>query len=176
MPAAPPPALPFVDWKACPFEGCTYGRWTALGHVDVYDRWTAHRKRIAALSNGDTVTAITGLVVTFRPGIIRMDRDLPEQGLKRGDRLLTYSYRGEGFSAVWFHGRYEPEFDISFAKWPDGFGCGGDHCAATYIAPGKKVWWAEIELESGRKGWVNMSVPKFDGINTLCSLPPKLTR
>lgn len=48
------------------------------------------------------VTGITGAVVTFRPGLIRMDRDLPEQNLRRGDTILTYAYRGEGFSAVWF--------------------------------------------------------------------------
>jgi hypothetical protein len=71
---------------------------------------------------------------TFRPGIIRMDRDYagaglvgpaPAQDLKRGDILLTYAYRGEGFSAVWFKGTYYSDFDISFTKWPDGQGCGG---------------------------------------------------
>jgi hypothetical protein len=61
-----------------------------------------------------------------------MDRDLLEQNLKRGEIVLTYAYRGEGYSAVWFQGKYYPEFDISFTKCPDGLGCGGAHCAATY--------------------------------------------
>ena len=169
--AAGPPGLPFLDWKACPFEGCTYRRWTAREKVDVYDTWEERRRRIAKLSSGDTVVGITGVVITVRPGTIRIDRDLPEQNLQRGDTILTYTYRGEGFSAVWFHGRYYSEFDISFTRWPDGTGCGGEHCAATYIDLGRKVWWAEVDLSSGRKGWVNMNESNFDGTDMLCFLP-----
>ena len=44
----------------------------------------------------------------------------PEQDLRRGDTILTYAYGGEGFSAVWFKGKYHTQFDISFAKLPDG--------------------------------------------------------
>ena len=98
-----------------------------------------------------------------------MDRDLPEQNLHRGETILTYAYRGEGTSAVWLEGRYYPDFDISFTKWPDGMGCGGTNCAATYIDLGNKVWWAEIEFSSKRKGWVNMNRAKFDGVSLICS-------
>lgn len=156
-----PPALPFYDWNACPGEGCAYGQWTARKRVSVFDTWKQKRQVIAHLSIGDKVAGITGLVITFRPGIILMDRDLPEHHLKRGETLLTYTYRGEGYSAVWFNGRYDPEFDISFAKWPDGSGCGGEHCAATYTDLGKNVWWAEVKLRSGHTGWVNMNDAVF---------------
>lgn len=118
--AAAPPKLPFLDWGACPFEGCTYHRWTARKQLNVYDTWEASRRRIAQLSKGETVVGFTGLVITFRPGVIRMDRDFPGQNLKRGETILSYTYRGEGFSAVWFSGRYDPVFDISFhqmARW-----------------------------------------------------------
>jgi hypothetical protein len=163
----PEPSLPFFDWKACPFEGCAYRQWTAREAVTVYDTWKQDRRSIARLSAGDTVDGVTGVVITFKPGVIRMDRDLPDQGLKRGDTILTYTYRGEGFAAVWFKGRYYSEFDISFAKGPDGGGCGGAHCAATYVDPGKKVWWAEVKLTSGRMGWVDMGQASFDGVDML---------
>ena len=91
-----------------------------------------------------------------------MDRDLPEQNLKRGEIVLTYAYRGEGYSAVWFQGKYYPEFDISFTKWPDGSGCGGAHCAATYTDLGKKTWWAQVRLLSGMTGWIDMTTADFD--------------
>jgi len=48
------------------------------------------------------VIGITGLVITIRLGRVRMDRDLAEQNLKTGDEILTYNYRGEGYSAVWW--------------------------------------------------------------------------
>lgn len=163
------PALPVFDWKACPFEGCAYRRWTARKPVVVYDTWKNRRKKIADLSVGDHVNGITGVVITYRPGRIRMDSDLPESGLKKGDTVLTYAYRGEGFAAAWYNGTYDSEFDILFAKWPDGSGCGGDHCAATYVDLGKTVWWAELRLPSGRVGWVDMNASEFDGVDLLAN-------
>jgi hypothetical protein len=151
-------ALPFYDWGACPYEKCAYREWTAHRSVTVYDTWEQARRPIAELAEGDKVTGITGVVVTLKPGLIRMDRDLPKENLQRGDTVLTYAWRGEGFSAVWFKGRYYPDFDISFTKWPDGQGCGGEHCAATYMDLGSKSWWAEVKLNSGRTGWVEMDL------------------
>jgi hypothetical protein len=152
------PALPFYDWGACPYETCAYRQWTAHRSVTVYSAWKQGRRTIAQLAAGETVTGLTGVVITFQPGVIRMDRDLPGQGLLQGDTVLTFAYRGEGFSAVWFKGRYHRDFDISFAKWPDGTGCGGAHCAATYMDLGRKSWWAKVRLKSGRTGWVEMDL------------------
>jgi hypothetical protein len=133
-----------------------YREWTVHKAIAVYNTWKPEQREIAKLSTGDRVTGVTGVVITYRPGTVRMDRDFPEQNLKRGEIILTYAYRGEGFSAVWFQGRFYPEFDISFAKWPDGTGCGGAHCAATYVDLGEKQWWAEVRLKSGAIGWLDM--------------------
>jgi hypothetical protein len=156
-----PPALPFYDWGACPYESCVYRQWTAHRSATVYDTWKPERRPIAQLQVGEQVTGITGTVVTYQPGLIRMDGNLPDRDLQRGDTVLTYAYRGEGFSAVWFKGKYHSLFDISFAKWPDGTGCGGAHCAATYMDLGRKSWWAEVKLISGRTGWVEMDLAQM---------------
>ena len=150
------PVLPFYDWKACPFEGCTYGKWVARKPTTAYTTWKAVRQSVMQILAGDAVTALDGVVITTVPGTIRMDRDLPAENLKQGDTILTYAYRGEGFSAVWFKDKYYAEFDISFARWPDGYGCGGAHCAATYLDLGKKDWWAEVKLESGQTAWIDL--------------------
>jgi hypothetical protein len=161
------PALPFFDWKTCPFEGCSYRQWTAAKYIVVYDTWKHSRHEIAQLSKGDQVIGVTGVVITFKPGVIRMDRDLPEQNLKQGDTILTYTYVGEGFSAVWFKGNYYSQFDLTFVKAPDGGGCSGAHCAATLVDSGKHVWWAEVKLKSGKVGWVNMDEAEFEGVDML---------
>jgi hypothetical protein len=158
------PALPFYDWGACPYERCGYGeggKWTVHRPVTVYDTYKEGRRAVGHLAVGDKVIGITGVVITFKPGVVRMDRDLPDQDLRRGDDILTYAFRGEGFSAVWFKGKYHSEFDISFAKWPDGSGCGNEHCAATYVDLGKKSWWAQVKLASGVTGWVDMELDKM---------------
>jgi hypothetical protein len=117
------PALPFYHWGACPYERCVYGGpWAANRSVTVYDTWRQGRRPVAQIAAGDKVTGITGVVITFKPGLIMMDRDLPDKDLRRGDTVRTYGDYSEGFSAVWFKGRYFSEFDISFAKLPDGTG------------------------------------------------------
>jgi hypothetical protein len=166
-PSLRPPALPYFDWNACPFEGCTYRQWTARKPAIVYDTWKQQRRVVERLSTGDKVIAVTGVVITFKPGVVRMDRDLPDRNLARGDRILTYANRGEGFSAAWYKGTYYPWLDISFTKWPNGQGCGGTHCAATYVDLGKKVWWAQVKLKAGRVGWIDMTDAEFDGIDLL---------
>src|ERR1051326_9060917 len=79
------PDLPFFDWNACPFEGCTYRQWTAQKTVVVYDTSKQGRRAIARVASGDKVVATTGVVITFKPGVIRVDRDLSDQNLKRGE-------------------------------------------------------------------------------------------
>jgi hypothetical protein len=168
--AVSPPVLPYVEQGVCPFEGCQYATWTALKEATVYDRWQEGRHAIASVAPKEKVTGLTGVVITFKPGVIRVDRDLPEQKLKRGDTILTYSYQGEGFSVVWVNGKLEHDYDISFTKWPDGSGCGGQYCAATYIDLGKKEWWAQVKLESGTIGWINMANARFNGTDGLAVL------
>jgi len=168
----PAPKLPFFDWNACPFEGCTYREWTASAAVDVFDTWKPNRKRIATLATNAVVTGISGVVITYKPGLIRLNTDLPEDNLHRGETILTYTYRGEGFSAVWFNGRFYHDYDITFAKWPDGSGCLGSDCAGTYVDLGEKVWWAKVKMSSGSVGWVNMNDGKFDGVDQFALVVP----
>ncbi len=165
--STPPPTLPYVAQNKCPFEGCVYREWTALKDMPVYDTWGDGRRRTGTLGKGEKVVALGGLVVTHRPGVIHVDRDIPEVGLKRGDSVLTYTYAGEGFSQVWVNGRFHEEFDISNAKWPDGTGCGGTHCGATYVDLGQNSWWAELRLKSGVTAWVDMEDFPFSGVSRM---------
>ena len=145
------PELPRFDWNACPFEGCTYREWTAAEATPVYDTWKGTRQQIAQLAVGDKVFAITGVVITKKPGVIRVDEDMPERKLKKGDIILTYTYHGEGDSEACFQGRYYPNFDIRFSK--------------SEVDPGKKEWWAKVKFKLGRTGWVDMNPFKFSNVD-----------
>jgi hypothetical protein len=160
---APVPTLPYIAKNKCPFEACVYREWKAQKDMPVYDTWRDGARRSGSIRKGERVTGLGGVVVTYRPGTIHVDRDIPEAGLKAGDSILTYTFLGEGFSQVWINGRFYEEFDITFTKWPDGTGCGGAHCAATYVDLGKKTWWAELKLKSGATVWVDMEGVPFDG-------------
>ena len=161
--AMPNPELPYYDWNVCPGEGCTYRQWVARNKTVVFDTYKTRRHQIALLSAGMKVVGITGVVITSRPGVIRMDRDAPESNLQRGNTILTFTYQGEGNAAIWLKGRYFPVFDVSFTKWPDGSGCGGDYCSATFLSLGEHTWWAQVKLSSGKLGWIDMEHNSFDG-------------
>jgi hypothetical protein len=164
-----PPALPVFAWHECPFEGCMYGPWTAAARVTLYSTWKKSRHKVGALNAGDKVVGVTGVVITFKPGLIRIDRDFtgsPPDNLafKRGDTILTYAYHGEGETAAWFKGRYYEHLDMTFAAGAGG--CLSD-CFATYIDEGQKEWWAEVKLRSGKTAWVLMDGAKFTGVDAL---------
>lgn len=162
----PAPALPYYDPGACPFEGCVYREWTARKTLVVYDTYEARRKAIGRVSAGEKVAALTGVVITFRPGVVRMNRDLPEQGLRRGDTVLTYTYQGEGVSSVWVKGRFYPAMDLAFARGPGNTGCQGEACAGTFAERGRHAWWARIRTKLGVTGWV-VAEGNFDGQDLL---------
>ncbi|HNY40138.1 MAG TPA: hypothetical protein PKJ41_07075 [Bryobacteraceae bacterium] len=161
------PVLPHIELRASLGEGHQYGRWKALRNVAVHDTWKKGRKVVSRIAPGETIVAESSVVVTTKPGVIRMGRDLATHGLKRGDEILTYGFENEGFSKVWFKGRLYADFDISFTKWPDGAGCQGGHCAATYIAQPELIRWVKVRLMSGLNGWVSTDDAAFAEVDKL---------
>ncbi len=91
---AQPPALPLYDWGACPFEGCSYQRqWTAKKQMIVYDTWKQNRQVVTKLSKGDRVFGVTGVFITFKPGVLRVNQDVPRDKLKLGDQVPSIDLR-----------------------------------------------------------------------------------
>jgi hypothetical protein len=70
-PGAYKPPMPFYDWGACPFEGCTYRKWKATAPVVV---WTSrdHRQVAFTIKSDEWVQGLTGVVVTTKPGMIKV--------------------------------------------------------------------------------------------------------
>jgi len=164
------PALPYMDWGACPFEGCAYRQWTVRKPVVLYDTWKEDRRELAHLAKGDKVLGMTGVVITSRPGVVVMSQDIPAENLHRGDKILTYTYGGEGHFLAWFKGRLYPSYDLSRIGPADGSGCGSTPCAGTFVDTGKSVWWSRVKLRSGQTGWVKMEASAFDGVDLLGSI------
>ena len=159
-PMPQPPELPKVDLNSCPFEGCSFGKWTALNPVDVFSSWRADHKQIVRLQRGEVVTALTGANIVLEPARGIFTRDVPELGAKAGDTLYSYQSCGEGAEDIWVHGRFIKCADPNFS-WKSGLGCQED-CNGRYLALGKSEWWAEIRLADGRMGWVLVG-GHFDG-------------
>jgi hypothetical protein len=94
------------------------------------------------LKRGEKVHGLTGVVITTRPGILRVLKDttLAERKLKKGDELYLLTYLGEGFNKIWFDGKI-------FEGDPY------DHATYKTIQEPKSTWWVKVKNRSGKIGW-----------------------
>jgi len=159
---APKPALPKIDKGACPFEGCQFGAWTAIENVQLFSSWTEGRKPVAIISEGQKVTAITGVHITLEPSEIEVTAPMPNYGMKPGDVVYGYMNKGEGVFSAWFNGYWVEEFDGSGVA---GAGC-NRNCSAKLMREGRFEWWVQVKLKDGTTDWTK-DADHFEGNDSL---------
>ena len=137
------PPIPFVDRGACPFECCTYRRWTVEKPTVVRSRMSNSSPIAFRLRAGERgVRGITGVVITTQPGIAEAVK-ASEEGtvrLSRGDRIFLLTNLGEGIMKAWFKGRI---FDAE--PYDPGLFRILRHPTA--------VWWVKVRNSRGKIGW-----------------------
>lgn len=160
------PRMPFEDIGACPFEGCTYRDWIANAPVTVRTERRADAPIAFTLGKGDYVRAITGIVITVRPGRVQFRRavDLVTTAgplhIEPGETLYLLTYHGEGATTAWFKGRLYDEVDGS--EFFNGL-CDDrpGTCNGTILERPKKIWWVRLRSRRGLSGWTS-EPEKFD--------------
>ena len=142
-----------VDKGACPFECCQYGRWTATEDTPAFVSPDAKHPTLVILA-GATVTALTGYVRTVgQPFIVAR----PHGAYKPGDKLIVYTYYGEGAFSVWHNGKRFTE-DLGFSPYG---GTGGKRCTDQQYCWGtlsqelQSDWWIHVRLANGKTVWVH---------------------
>jgi hypothetical protein len=151
------PSLPFYDWGACPFEGCTYRRWEAVKSVTV---WTGRDRRHVAftIKPKEWTRGITGVVITTRPGVSKILVKMTlgnkaKVALAPGDLLYTLHYLGEGFDLFWFRGKTYSD-QISGDVDPDPPPPGTE---IQIISRPEYVWWVKVRNAKGQVGWTDQT-------------------
>ena len=84
----PAPQLPHVTCIV------GFGRMKAGAPIDAFDTWEPGRRKVEKVVQNEIVLGRYGAMVTYRPGVIHLNRNLRSFGLKRGDNILLYSIRG----------------------------------------------------------------------------------
>lgn len=154
-----PPKV-FVDEGACPFECCQYGRWTTAKNTQAFASPRAKRATLT-IPAGTEVTALTGYVRTVGQAFA-VSREHPPY--KPGDKLMVYTYYGEGLFLVWRDGEMVEE-DLGFSPYG---GTGGERCTdekycwGTLSGQLKSDWWAQVRLADGKAVWVD-AADGFEG-------------
>jgi len=155
------PPVPFEEANVCPFEGCVYRDWTVNAAVNVKRDRRATAPTIFSLKKGDTVAAITGVVVTNRAGRVRFSEptDLSSTSgplhIVPGQTLYLLTNRGEGFTLAWFEGRFYDNVDGSTMFFNDGCDRVPSRCVGTIIDQAQVEWWVQVKNANGRIGWTN---------------------
>jgi hypothetical protein len=179
------PTLPFVDKGACPFEGCVYRDWKVKAHVIAYQTWDdrAPAAEVFAAEPGETVTAMTGVVLVTSAGRARIRRQItvptlisqqfPRQRPSErvpvlpGTMVYLLTSHGEGFFTAWVNGVLV-DFDTTNLEQPKTAGAGYSGCARTQTCDGevleypRRTWWVQIRNAAGQIGWTDQS-QVFDG-------------
>ena len=174
--------MPFVDEGACPFEGCVYRDWRATKPVAVYESWDwrAPVRQVFSVEPGETVTAMTGVVVTTSAGraVIRRpmsgiahSKYFPYQRpasipLNPGDIVYLLTNQGEGFQTAWFR---QMLFTLDRSRFsgptPD-TPCKRDNtCTGEVIQHPISAWWVKLRNARGQIGWTRQT-GDFDGSAT----------
>jgi hypothetical protein len=159
------PTLPVINFRACPFEGCSFRKWVVLKGVTLYSTWKEDRKPLASLKPEEVVTGITGVHITYEPDRIQVLEPISELQLQPGDVILRYMYRGEGFADIWVKGQWHRQHDCSFITEKNNSGCLFD-CAAKVVSEGRKDWWVQVKTAQGQTGWAK-SDNQFDCTDSL---------
>ena len=160
------PPMPYEDVGACPFEGCVYRDWIANDRVTVRTERRADSPIAFTLEQGEPVRAITGIVVTLKPGRVQFRHavDLTSSAgrlhVEPGDTLYLLTYHGEGATSAWFKGRLYDEVDGSeFINAQCDVQLGS--CNGTIVEKLQKVWWVRVMKRNRLTGWTN-EAEKFD--------------
>jgi hypothetical protein len=154
-------ALPFYyeDYGACPFECCTYRRWTVNADTIIYQDRVEGARAAFRVKKGEHVMGLTGIVITLKPGkaVVKKATQLGLNGhqvrVKAGDVLYLLHYEGEGIYKFWFGGRiYEAEMPSA----PDQVSQSPADKRLQYIqlvSEPQTVWWVKVRNERGQTGW-----------------------
>lgn len=144
----------YADKGGCPGECCSYRVWKTLKPLPVYQN-PLSKVKIGELPADQEFEAITGIVYSS-PTRLKVIRNHGK--FKKGERLYAYTSLGEGFSKVYYQGKFmETDLNETNAYQSMGDYCKvpGVKCWAKRIgAVGKeKAWWVKIKYKKG-SAWI----------------------
>jgi hypothetical protein len=152
------PQLPYLDWGACPFEGCTYQNWQAQRPVTVWLERSHKSQVVYRVRAGEWVEGVTGVVITHKLGVSKVlapmtvGRGTPV-AVVPGDVLLTIHYLGEGYDLFWFKGR---TYEDQIADEPVGNPPPPDLKIQVVSRP-RCTWWVRVKNKKGQVGWTDQT-------------------
>jgi hypothetical protein len=143
------PPIPYEDPGACPFECCTYRRWIAKKDTEFRLNRDASSPALFNVKTGEWISALTGVVITTKPGKAKVVRPITIDGVqaKKGDTVYILTYQGEGQYKIWYRGKIGAEWVLSS---DDIMKLGG---SLEFMQVPESTWWVQVKNNKGQVGW-----------------------
>jgi hypothetical protein len=150
--------MPYLALGACPFECCTYGRWTTSARLTAYQRPMDYAGIAFQIEPGASFEADSGFVQVLRPGVVVADSAFAlYEGptVPPGDTLYLLDTIGEGYERAWYR---DSVYEVSgeFWNWGQAPRAEADTFRARLVRPAQARWWAHVRDARGREGWLDM--------------------
>jgi hypothetical protein len=146
------PKLPFTDPGACPFECCNnYGKWTASLSQRAYKSSSKESGLAFTVRPGETVYALTGLIITRNAGIVivREQTRFYDVTVPAGAKLYALHLSGEGGALFWYKGgAHRGELYASSVHE------GNDANPWDVLSLPQTEWWVRVRNQNGYAGWI----------------------
>ena len=151
--------LPYYDWGACPFEGCTYRAWKAVRPTTVWKERDYQSLVAFRIEPGEWVDGVTGVVIVYQPGLSKVLAPLslghgPSVSVVPGDLLLTLHYAGEGYDLFWFKGKIYSDQIATDEPDPDP---PPPELKIQVISRPLDAWWVKVKNKKGQVGWTDQT-------------------
>ncbi len=169
QPTVPRPIVPHDSVGACPFECCEYREWTVERDTDILSARHASARVAFRVHAGDTVKALTGVVVTTKLGRVVVRKPIEVGTLHPttvtpGAEILVLHYIGEGYWRYWLRGYFdEDQIPDSQGGCRDETGREGP-CPIELAEEPETTWWVKVRSRSGKEGWTQ-EVGRFGGMD-----------
>ena len=160
--------VPFVVENACPFEGCTFGKWTVLKDTTVFQRPEKKSPIVGTLKAGTSVSVVSGIeYVTPGKAIVIGKPYSHEKIIDPDEEILILNYQGEGRSQVFHNGQL---FITKIARKKSRCSDNSNwrYCWVKVIQEPISIWWVEVK----NMGWVSMEQNALKAIDALSNVAP----
>jgi len=136
--------IPFMVNNACPFEGCTFGKWEVLGNTNVHQSPNKSSPIVGKLERGTKAHVLTG-VEYVTPGEARMTGKpyIHAEQFDPSKRIYILNYLGEGYSQIFHDGNF---INTKIARKKS-------RCSEN---PNWRYCWVDVLREPSSKWWVKV--------------------
>ena len=151
------PSDSYVAEGACPFECCSYRKWSVLEDTPLV-AMPGSRERVALARKDTHVQGLTGEVhvVPVPVGVVYPEPAYsPTASIPKGAIVFLLDHLGEGIGRVWYKGQVHEmstSGEVQEHCPHPGDGCWGEALNAGALMR-EADWWVKVRLEDGSEGW-----------------------